>query len=147
MIQATPQHAAWMAAVHTLCFPARERWGVDAMALQLEMSSSFGLLDEAGGLVMWRVAADEAELLTLAVDPALRRQRIGTALLQGAMERAQEQGAVQMFLEVSVANEAARALYARADFVQVGRRAGYYGDGSDALVLRAELEAIGSRCG
>ena len=140
MIEATSQHARWMAVVHAQCFPLRERWGVGAITLQLEMPGSFGLLDEAGGLVMWRVAADEAELLTLAVDPALQRQRIGTALARGAMQLARARGAAQMFLEVAVTNEAARGLYERCGFLRVGRRSKYYSDGSDALVLRAELE-------
>lgn len=139
MIEAGSQHAAWMAAVHAQCFPPRERWGSDAIALQLEMPGSFGLLHEAGGLVIWRLAADEAELLTLAVDPAVRRQGIGVALVQGAMEQAGARGAARMFLEAAVTNKAAQALYERCGFAQVGRRAGYYTDRSDALVLRADL--------
>ena len=140
MIQATPRHADWMATIHAQCFPARERWGADAIALQLEMPGSFGLLHEAGGLVMWRLAADEAELLTLAVDPSVRRQGLGGALLRGAMDRAGAGGAAEMFLEVSVRNQPAWALYARSGFVRVGQRAGYFADGSDALILRAGLE-------
>jgi ribosomal-protein-alanine N-acetyltransferase len=44
-----------------------------------------------------------------------------------------------MFLEVSEANGAARALYAAAGFEEAGRRRRYYADGSDALVLRRAL--------
>lgn len=142
MIEATPKHAGWMAAIHAACFPARERWGADAIALQLEMPGSFGLLHEAGGLVICRVAADEAELLTLAVNPAVRRQGVGIALLGGAMVRAGASGAARMFLDVSVTNEAAQALYTRAGFAAVGRRAKYYANGSDALVLRAETDGF-----
>ena len=53
-------------------------------------------------------------------------------------------GAATMFLEVSTRNEAARTLYARAGFTEVGRRARYYADGSDALVLRAALNSPGA---
>jgi ribosomal-protein-alanine N-acetyltransferase len=66
---------------------------------------------------------------------------VGAALLHGAMTEAAARGAAAMFLEVSTRNEAARALYARTGFTEVGRRARYYADGSDALVLRALLNS------
>lgn len=139
LIDATPDHAKLMAEIHARAFPPAERWGPDAIGLQLALPTTFGLLDERGGMVMGRVAADEAELLTVAVDPTVRRQGIGGVLLHGALARSRERGATRMFLEVSVANCAARLLYTRSGFLVVGRRAGYYRDGSDALVLRAEL--------
>jgi ribosomal-protein-alanine N-acetyltransferase len=48
-------------------------------------------------------------------------------------------------LEVSANNEAARALYARAGFVEVGRRPRYYASGADALVLRLDLSAAAAK--
>ncbi len=141
LIEATPEHAHLMAAIHAHAFPPGERWGTEAIALQLALPTTFGLLHEAGGMVMCRVAADEAELLTMGVDAAVRRQGIGGALLEGAMARSRQRGAIRMFLEVSVANCAARRLYARSGLRAVGRRAGYYPDRSDALVLRADLQA------
>ena len=56
-----------------------------------------------------RVAADEAEVLTLAVAPAARRQGLGAALLETALLAAAAAGAGAMFLEVSTGNAAARA--------------------------------------
>ena len=44
-----------------------------------------------------------------------------------------------MFLEVSTRNPAARGLYQQLGFQQVGRRKGYYADGSDALVMSKSL--------
>jgi ribosomal-protein-alanine N-acetyltransferase len=44
-----------------------------------------------------------------------------------------------MFLEVAVGNVAALGLYRKHGFSQVGRRPRYYANGSDALVMRAEL--------
>jgi ribosomal-protein-alanine N-acetyltransferase len=49
-----------------------------------------------------------------------------------------------MFLEVASGNQAARALYERAGFIRVGRRARYYPNGGDALVLRADLKGRGA---
>ena len=128
-----------LAALHALAFPPEERWGADALRLMLEMPGSFGLYAAEGGFILARVAADEAEVLTLAVVPAARRQGVGAALLETALTLVEEAGAGVMFLEVSTGNAAARALYAGAGFTEVGRRPRYYADGSDALVLSRRL--------
>lgn len=135
----TPRQAAPLAAIHAEAFPPREAWGEDAIALQLAMPGVFGLLHSRGGMLLARVTADEAEVLTLAVAPAVRRQGIAGALLTGAMAAAREQAAQTMVLEVAIGNTAARALYERAGFVEAGRRSRYYADGGDALILRARL--------
>lgn len=132
-----------LAALHALAFPPADRWGAEALRLLLEMPGSYALLLPGQGFVMARLAADEAEILTLAVAPEARRQGVGGALLASALARAVAGGAAAMFLEVSVANAAARALYAAAGFTEAGRRRRYYPDGSDALVLRRALERPG----
>ncbi|MCW3474635.1 GNAT family N-acetyltransferase [Limobrevibacterium gyesilva] len=136
MIAATPAHAEAMAEIHAASFPPGERWGIDAMALHLSLPGTFGMIDPQGGLVLARIAADEAEILTLAVAPPARRQGRARALLDAAAGRAAAAGARALYLEVSTANAPALALYAAAGFVEVGRRPRYYADGSDALVLR-----------
>jgi [ribosomal protein S18]-alanine N-acetyltransferase len=147
IVRATPLHAAAMAAIHAAAFPPGERWGADAMALQLGQPGAFGFIDPAGALLLGRVAADEAEILTLAVAPAVRRQGRAASLLRGAVAHVRGIGARALFLEVGTGNEAARALYARAGFVEVGRRARYYADGSDALVLRLDFSAAAATNG
>jgi ribosomal-protein-alanine N-acetyltransferase len=147
IIQATPAHAHAMAEIHAACFPPRERWGADAMVLQLGQPGAFGLIDPAGGMLLARLAADEAEILTLAVAPPARRQRRASALLATAAARAVTAGARAMFLEVAADNTPARSLYAAAGFVEVGRRRRYYADGSDALVLRRNLTAAATTAG
>ena len=141
IVRATPLHAAAMAEIHATAFPLAERWGVDAIALQLAQPGAFGLIDPAGGMLLARAAADEAEILTLAVVPAARGQGRGLALLSAAIARAHGAGARAVFLEVSADNAAAKGLYARLGFVEVGRRQRYYASGSDALVLRLDLTA------
>jgi ribosomal-protein-alanine N-acetyltransferase len=136
---AVPTDAAALAALHAAAFPPMDRWGPDALALLLDVPRGFGLLAEGEGFILARLAADEAEILTLAVDPAARRRGVGGALLAGAMARAAAGGAASMFLEVAEGNAAARALYAAAGFAPVGRRRRYYPDGGDALVLRRSL--------
>lgn len=140
MIRAGAAHAAVLAAVHAASFPADEAWDAAFLTALLATLGCFALLTPAGdGMVVGRVAAGEAEVLTLAVLPARRRAGVGAALLAAAAGLAAGLGAGEMFLEVSEANAAARALYARGGFVEVGRRGRYYADGSDALVLRRVL--------
>ncbi|MHC5655139.1 ribosomal protein S18-alanine N-acetyltransferase [Stappia sp. ICDLI1TA098] len=94
------------------------------------------------GFAVVRVAADEAEILTIAVDPRQRRRGIGAKLLRAVFQRLYADRVAMLFLEVDAANEAALALYRRLGFRQVGERRGYYqaseGDGG-ALVMRIDL--------
>jgi [ribosomal protein S18]-alanine N-acetyltransferase len=136
---ATWGHAGVMAEIHGTAFPAAESWSRDVMLLQLGMPATFGLVYSRAGIVLARVAADEAEILTLAVDPVQRRRGVGSALLCAAMARAANLGAVLMFLEVAVTNHAALALYAEHGFTEAGLRRHYYTDGTDALILRSTL--------
>lgn len=138
---ATRAHAEVLAAIHRAAFPRAESWSRDVMLLQLEVPSTFGLVHSLGGVILGRVAADEAEILTLAVDPEQRRRGIGSALLRAAMDRAASLGAVAMFLEVAVTNKAARAMYAAHGFTEAGVRRHYYTDGTDALILRSTLSS------
>jgi ribosomal-protein-alanine N-acetyltransferase len=144
IVAAGPIHATAMAAVHAGAFPPSEVWRAEAIAGLLAMPGTHGLLDQAGGMAMLRVAADEAELLTLGVDPAFRRRGVGARLLAAAMARAVADGASAMLLEVAEGNAAARTLYAQAGFAEVGRRRRYYPNGEDALLLRAALTPCGS---
>ena len=95
------------------------------------------------GMAVYRVAADESELLTIAVRPADRRGGAGRRLLVAAIDHARAAGARAMFLEVGVDNPAARALYQSAGFRAAGRRPAYLrrGDGppADAIVMRLAL--------
>jgi ribosomal-protein-alanine N-acetyltransferase len=139
LLAATPAHAEVLAAIHAECFPAPARLDAAAMAAQLGLPGTFGLLDPAGAMVLARSVAEQAEILTLAVVPTLRRLGRARSLLHAAACRAAATGAREMFLEVATNNCAARALYSAAGYAEVGRRRRYYPDGSDALVLRAPL--------
>jgi ribosomal-protein-alanine N-acetyltransferase len=94
------------------------------------------------GFLLARIIADEAEVLTLAVDPALRRQGTGGRLLARFLAEAAARGAARAFLEVAEDNPAALALYLRAGFAVAGRRHDYAAPGVDALVLARDLTVI-----
>ena len=95
------------------------------------------------GFVLSRIAADEAEILTVAVDSAARGQGLATTLLGRHLANLARKGAASVLLEVDDANRPALALYRRFGFRQVGRRPAYYAkaDGSkgNALILKLEL--------
>ena len=97
-------------------------------------SCSLVLMENAG-----RAVADEAEILTLAVTPLVRRNGAGRALVEAAAAIAAARGADSLFLEVAATNAAALGLYAASGFETAGLRRAYYADGADALVMRRTL--------
>jgi len=139
--KAGPLHATALSAIHARAFAEDEYWNERIIAGQLSQPGIFGLIDPVGGMLIARIAADEAEILTLAVVPERRQQGLGANLLAFAAREARLRGAMSLFLEVSTRNPAARGLYQRSGFQQVGRRRAYYSDGSDALVLSKPLSA------
>lgn len=129
--------------LHARAFDGQGRgWAADEIASLLASPHVF-LNSSAAGFALGRVIADEAELLTLAVDPAAQRGGHGTALLNGFEQESARRGAVRAFLEVSEENTAALALYTRAGYCELSRRAGYYhtptGEKADALILSKDL--------
>jgi ribosomal-protein-alanine N-acetyltransferase len=93
------------------------------------------------GLAILRIVADEVELLRIGVAPSARRAGVGRALLEQGLAWAGRRHAAQVHLEVERDNIAARALYARLGFREVGMRRGYFGPGRDALLFTLELGA------
>jgi len=91
-----------------------------------------------GYAVCW-IVAGEAELLNLAVHPERARGGVGRGLLAAAMRAAEAADCAKMTLEVSERNAPAVRLYESAGFRVVGRRAKYYNDGADALLMDARL--------
>ncbi len=139
--RAEPADAPALAALHAAAFPPGQAWGADTIALLLALPGAFGSWRAGAGLVLARMAGDEAEILTFGVIPEARRRGHGAALLREAVAAARAKGAGAMFLEAAAGNAPALALYAREGFAEVGRRRRYYSDGADALVLRRELPA------
>ena len=95
------------------------------------------------GFVLSRLAADEAEILSIAVAGAARRGGLGATLLGVHLASVAARGARRLFLEVEAGNAAALALYRRYGFAEVARREAYYrkpdGGAAAALVLRRDL--------
>lgn len=136
--RAAPDDFAALAALHARSFPD-DGWSAEDMR---KMSAQTWVITESAkpiGFVMLSLAAGEAEVLTIAIDPDAQGKGHGRALLQHALDDLRTEGLVEVFLEVAVDNTAALALYRAAGFVEVGVRRGYYdrpGGDVDALVFR-----------
>lgn len=127
-----------MAAIHAACFTTPRPWSASEIAGILDSAFVF-VLTESSGFLIGRVVAGEAELITLAVDPSVRKRGTGGRLVDGFLAEARARGAESVFLEVLASNLPAQSLYARKGFEQKGKRRGYYqtpaGARLDALVL------------
>lgn len=140
-----PAAAEVLAAIHAEAFETP--WSAAEIADLLRLDSVSGLLLQAegteAGFVLLQLAADEAEILTIAVRPRFRRRGAGRRLLGAAMALACAAGAARLLLEVAEDNAPALALYARLGLARLARRRGYYrgrdGRLQDALVLAREL--------
>lgn len=77
------------------------------------------------GFLLARHAADEAELLLIAVMPEYRGRGLGARLIELLCKQVRDRGGNRIFLEMRQNNPAER-LYLRAGFEPIGRRTNYY---------------------
>ena len=111
----------------------------------LKSPSALVLLARTGGraagyaALLFRKGAAVTRLYSIAVDPEERGKGVADALLAAAGRRAAERGAGRLRLEVRPSNRAAQRLYERAGFAVIDRKAGYYGDGEDAIRMERRL--------
>ncbi|HRO16460.1 MAG TPA: GNAT family N-acetyltransferase [Paracoccus sp. (in: a-proteobacteria)] len=122
-----------MAALHARCFTYPRPWGVDEFRSVTDGPGMF-LLARPQGFLVGRTAADEAEILTLAVDPAVRRQGVGRGLVEAFVQEAASRGAERAYLEVAAGNVPARRLYDASGWTRIGLRRGYY-EGSGIVMF------------
>lgn len=135
---------AELAHIHAASFTLPRPWNAQEFATLLTSPHSL-LVSRPSGFALARVIADEAELLTIAVSPAARRQGTGKALLQELLVTSAKRGAARIFLEVSAENDSAIALYEGQGFQVLARRKAYYEASDrkvDALVMAKPLGAL-----
>ena len=142
---------ARIAAIHAASFD--DAWSGAMVRRILSMPGTFGIVARQirqcsiAGFALGRVAADQCEILSLAVATQHRGVRVGGLLLDGAIHQAAEGGAETLFLEVAEDNNVARTLYHSRDFAPVGRRPNYYArkDGTSAAAVTMSREiGVGS---
>nr|WP_194430835.1 ribosomal protein S18-alanine N-acetyltransferase [Stenotrophomonas maltophilia] len=105
-----------------------------------------GLAMERDGLLVGygvlSIAADEAHVLNICIDPLAQSRGLGRQLLRAMVQLAADRGAQRVFLEVRPSNTPALALYHSEGFNEIGRRPRYYPAAQgreDAVVMAIEL--------
>jgi ribosomal-protein-alanine N-acetyltransferase len=139
------EDAAALAALHASSFG--RGWSAEEFERLLVEPSVLADRAMAGrrlaGFVLSRIAADQAEILSIAVADPFRRRGLAGKLLDVHLRGLSAAGVRLLFLEVDARNLAAQRLYARYGFVEVGRRNSYYAEAGRAagaaLVLRRDL--------
>lgn len=121
--------------LHRACFPTKPWSASDFADLK---KSGCDIIASKNGFAVWRVVADEAEIITIGVHPDARKAGIASAMLVIIEADAKKRGATKMFLEVAENNHPARALYEHNGYIQIGMRPKYY-DGVDAILMEKQL--------
>ncbi len=137
------EDAVTMAELHARTFPAPTAWdaaefedlltqdSVRAFAIQTDQNLS--------AFVLIQLAADQAEILTIATAPALQRQGLAARLFADTEASLVEQGYKTWLLDVAEDNAAAISFYQKIGFAADGRRTDYYkrpgGNRIDAVLM------------
>ncbi|MBB6469637.1 GNAT family N-acetyltransferase [Aminobacter carboxidus] len=125
-------------------------WSGDEFSALLEQDTVFGFAareighgaEAPAGFVLARLAAGEAEILTIAVSRSHRRHGLGWRLMDAVLRELHAQRAEALFLEVDETNAPAIGLYRKFGFHEVGKRPNYYQSAqgaTGALVMRLDL--------
>ena len=143
--EAGPREAGALARLHAASF--RRGWSdgeVEHLLLDRQViAHSAKAGRDIEGFILSRMAAGEAEILSVAVGRRRRGRGLARRLLDIHLRRLAGLGIQAVFLEVEEGNIPALRLYDRAGFREIGRREGYYprddGVSIAALVLRRDL--------
>jgi ribosomal-protein-alanine N-acetyltransferase len=142
---ATPRDAWRLAQIHGASF--HRGWGEGEFEQMLSERNTLVHRLRRGrniiGFAVSRMAEDEAEILSIAVDPRHRGRGLSRNLLLTHLGHLAGHGVRTVFLEVEENNQPAHRLYNRAGFTLIGRRERYYkqpgGEPLNALLMRRDL--------
>ena len=122
-----------IADIHANSFPTM--WSADEIAALLSQDHVVSLIARKSniiqqrkilGFVICRKAADEAEILTIAVEPRQRRKGFGRMLVDELIRQLYRDGIKKLFLEVDDQSTGAVKLYKNVGFKKIGTRENYY---------------------
>ena len=139
------QDVELLAKLHTASFETA--WTEKDLAEVLAGLGCVALLatsdDGPVGFLIYRAVADEAEIITICVDPAYQRRGAGSQIVAAAQQLLKSLKINNLFLEVAAGNRDAISLYKRAGFVEAGKRKAYYArknsETEDAIIMRVQL--------
>lgn len=132
--------ASSIAEIEAECFS--DAWSENAVKIQIERKQ-ITVYKENGNLLgycIFMTAADEGEILRIAVKPDARKCGIGRKLLDGAVKIMASRGASEIFLEVRASNKDAISLYEKFGFIKTGIRKNYYENKEDAILYNFKVE-------
>lgn len=125
-----------------------DAWSRQNMAAELENAHCYYLVavDEADAIAAYAgllapMGTGQGDIQTVTVSPEARRQGLARTLMLQLLNEARRRGVEELFLEVRVDNEPAQALYRELGFEPLSIRAGYYGNGVDALTMKLVVPA------
>ena len=123
--------------------PDAAGWSEDSLSQLVSTGFHAWVAEQAAGVagfLIGRIAADEFEILNLAVARTFRRCGIASKLLESALEFSRMAGSQRAYLEVRASNQPAIGLYTRHDFTKCGRRIRYYQNpAEDALLFSRHI--------
>ena len=135
--------AQWNQAEYLKLFPIDEpdaQPPADAQSRSQPQSRTALVVEQDGnvvGFIVGQQLEDEWEIENIAVTGAARRHGLGSRLVSELLDLVRSRGGKTVFLEVRESNRAARSLYEKWGFLEVGRRKMYYQNpAEDALVLK-----------
>ncbi|RZO68239.1 MAG: GNAT family N-acetyltransferase [Parvularculaceae bacterium] len=141
---AAPHDFALIDAIEKVAFGAAS-WGSGDVAQTARIDGVSTLLargetsHDVSGFLLWRMAGEDAEILTIGVLPTDRRKGIGAALVRKCLDACEIAGARRLILEVAADNRSALALYHSLGFEEFAHRPRYYRNGADALLMARGL--------
>jgi len=143
-IMLSGEHIGQMEKLHGQAFTPGWPQSDFAEHLSAQTDDVVGIVNggELQGFVITRTSVDQAEILTMLVDPTHKRTGLGRVLLQAAEYAVCQRGADILFLDVAADNPVATALYESAGYHRCGVRPGYYrriGGRVDAILYRKHL--------
>ncbi len=141
IIPMSKEHVSQIAELEMRCFS--DPWSKASIASELDNDLSLWLVAERDGQVLGYVGSQsvlgEADMMNLAVLPEARRQGIALALVAALEEALKKNAVYALTLEVRSSNIAAKSLYEKVGFIEVGRRRNYYYHPTeDACILKKE---------
>lgn len=145
--KATPADAGELSELHAVALPPG--WSAEALSAYCGQAARIVLkaVDISGllGFAVLQFAADEAEILTIAVRRANQNQGVGSQLMRAAVALFQERSVSHVYLEVEEGNAPALALYEKSGFRIFARRHNYYrkdnGGATTALIMRLDIRS------
>ena len=117
-----------------------DSWSENSVKTQVENKKVMVIkfADELIGYCIFMTAADEGEILRIAINHKIRKAGLGKKLLLASIDEMKKTGANEIFLEVRASNESAQALYKSVGFEEIGVRKNYYDNSEDAVLYKKE---------